>query len=137
MGVVYLSRIPPFMNPSSLRKLVEQKFDGVERIYMEQERDHERKNRVKSGGNRKQKYTEGWIEFKDKKVAKKCAELLNNTQIGGKKRNNLFYDDIWNIKYLKHFKWSHLTEKLAYDQKVRELRLKAETNEAKRQYTFY
>jgi len=53
MGVVYLSRIPPFMNPTSLRKLMEQKFEGVERIYMEQERDHERKNRVKSGGNRK------------------------------------------------------------------------------------
>jgi len=58
--------------------------------------------------------------------------LLNNTQVGGKKRNNLFYDDIWIIKYLKHFKWSHLTEKLTYDQKVREMRLKAETNEAKR-----
>ena len=46
---------------------------------MEQEKDHERKNRVKSGGNRKQKYAEGWIEFSDKKDAKKCAELLNNS----------------------------------------------------------
>ena len=34
-GVVYLSSVPPFMNPSSLRKLMESKFDDVERIYME------------------------------------------------------------------------------------------------------
>ena len=66
------------MNPSSLRKLVESKFPGVERIYMEQEKEHAHKNRVKSGGNKKIKYTEGWIEFKDKKDAKMCALMFNN-----------------------------------------------------------
>ena len=69
MGVVYLSRIPPYMNPNSLRKLMESKFEGVERIYMEQERQHEHKNRVKSGGNRKLRYNEAWVEFNDKKTA--------------------------------------------------------------------
>ena len=44
-----------------------------------------------------------------------CALALNGTQIGGKKRHNLFYDDIWTIKYLPKFKWQNLTEKLAYD----------------------
>ena len=38
-GVCYLSRIPPYMNPTSLRKLMEAKFDGVERIYMEREKE--------------------------------------------------------------------------------------------------
>ena len=54
------------MNPTNLRKLMESKFEGVERIYMELERDHIRKQRAKSGGNRKQRYTEGWVEFKNK-----------------------------------------------------------------------
>ena len=40
---------------------------------------------------------------------------LNGQQIGGKKRHNLFFDDIWVIKYLPKFKWHNLTEKLAYD----------------------
>jgi ESF2/ABP1 family protein len=116
------------MNPTSLRKLMENRFEGVERIYMEQEKEHVHKNRVKSGGNKKLKYTEGWVEFKDKKIAKTCALMLNNNNIGGKKRHNLFYDDIWNIQYLSKFKWSHLTEKLVYDQKMREQRLKTEMN---------
>lgn len=30
---------------------------------------------------------------------------------GGKKRN-FYHDDMWTIKYLKGFKWRHLTEKL-------------------------
>jgi len=105
MGVVYLSIVPPFMNPSSLRKLMEARFKGVERIYMEPEREHVRKNRVKSGGNRKTKYTEAWVEFANKKTAKNCALMLNNTQVGGKKRHNLYYDDLWNVRYLSKFKW--------------------------------
>ena len=91
------------MNPSSLRKLIESKFDGVERIYLEPEKQHIRKNRMKSGGNRKQKFIEGWIEFEKKSTAKRCAMMLNNQQIGGKKRHNMFYDDLWNIKYLSKF----------------------------------
>ena len=30
---------------------------------------------------------------------------------GGKKRG-FYYDDLWNIKYLPKFQWTHLTEKL-------------------------
>ena len=72
-----MSRVPPFMNPSTLRKLMESKFDGVERIYMEAEKEHQKKNRVKSGGNRKTKFTEGWVEFAEKSTAKRCALMLN------------------------------------------------------------
>ena len=68
-GVVYLSRIPPYMNVVSLRRLLEEKFEQVERIYLEKEKESQRKDRMKSGGNKKQKYTEGWVEFKDKKIA--------------------------------------------------------------------
>ena len=33
--------------------MMEEKFEGVERIYLEAEKDHQRKNRAKSGGNKK------------------------------------------------------------------------------------
>ena len=39
----------------------------------------------------------------------------------------MFYDDILNVKYLSGFQWSHLTEKLTYDQKMREQRLQTST----------
>lgn len=67
--------------------------------------------RKKYGGNKKQNYTEGWIEFLDKAVAKQVAKVLNTTIIGGKK-NSHYHDDIWNIKYLPKFKWDHLTERI-------------------------
>lgn len=109
-----------------------------------------RRKRTKAGGSRKRKYTEGWVEFEDKKVAKMVALDVNGTLIGklvltvcsrvhqcmsfafisaahgthagiasdmnifiaGGKKRNFYHDDMWNIKYLKGFKWRHLTEKL-------------------------
>ena len=56
----------------------------VSNIYLVPEDKSIRKNRKKSGGNTRKKYVEGWIEFEDKKLAKRVAESLNNTKIGGK-----------------------------------------------------
>ena len=83
------------------------------------------------------KYIEGWVEFTRKKDAKMAAIALNSQLIGGKKRHNKYRDDTWNIRYLSGFKWSHLTEKLAYDQKMREQRLKQETNRAQKELAYY
>ncbi len=47
-----------------------------------------RSRRKKYGGNKKKKYTEGWVEFLDKKVAKKVAKTLNAQPIG---INNFFF----------------------------------------------
>lgn len=48
---------------------------------------------------RKKYFTEGWVEFESKKVAKFVAATLNNTQISARKKSR-FYDVMWNIKYL-------------------------------------
>ena len=73
-----------------------------------------RQRRVKFKGNKKKNFTEGWVEFHDKRVAKTVAVMLNNTPIGGKKRS-YYHDDLWNIKYLSKFRWTHLTEKIGKD----------------------
>ena len=70
-GIVYLPKIPPFMNPNTIKKLLK-KF-GIERTYFSPEPEGNRKSRMKGGGNRKTKYTEGWIEFADKKKAREVA----------------------------------------------------------------
>ena len=44
-------------------------------------------------------FSEGWIEFISKRVAKDVASNLNMTQVGGKKRSKS-HDVNWNIKYL-------------------------------------
>ena len=43
-----------------------------------------RKKRKSSGGSGRKTFTEGWVEFKVKKVAKNVAISLNNTLIGMK-----------------------------------------------------
>lgn len=40
------------------------------------------KRRLKSGGNKKPQFTEGWVEFEHKRDAKHVAALLNNQPVG-------------------------------------------------------
>ena len=126
-GVLYISRVPPFMKPHTLKHLLQPYAPaGLERIFLTPE-DHEtHKSRVKSGGNKKKSFLDGWVEFVSKREAKLVAETLNGKNIGGKK-GNYYYDDVWNLKYLKGFKWRHLTEQIANENAERSARLRAET----------
>ena len=81
-------------------------------------------------------FTEGWVEFMNKKMAKNVAQSLNNTQVGGKKKQH-WYWDLWNIKYLPKFKWGHLNERLAYEKAVHQQRLRTEIAKVKRESNFY
>lgn len=75
-GVVYISRIPPFMNPAKLRSLLEP-YGQINRLFLAPEDPSSRSRRIKGGGNKKRSFTEGWVEFVRKKDAKKACELLN------------------------------------------------------------
>jgi ESF2/ABP1 family protein len=132
-GVVYLSRVPPFMKIAKLRNLLEQ-YGEVHRIYLVPEDATARKRRVKKGGNRKKKFVEGWVEYGDKSIAKRVAMTLHGTMVGGR---GFFAHDIWSMKYLSKFKWHHLTEKLAYERRVREKKMQAEMAQATRENNFY
>ena len=67
--------------------------------------------RRKYTATKKAHYTEGWVEFKDKRVARSIAEMLNAQPIGGKKGTR-WRDDVWTMKYLPRFKWNMLTEQI-------------------------
>ncbi|KAL2130020.1 hypothetical protein VTI74DRAFT_7016 [Chaetomium olivicolor] len=123
-GVIYLSRIPPFMKPSKLRSLLEP-YGKINRIFLTPEDPAEYSRRVRNGGNKKRSFTEGWIEFVKKKDAKKACDLLNAQTIGGKK-SSWYRDDVWAMKYLKGFKWHHLTEQIAAENAERASRMRAE-----------
>ena len=45
--------------------------------------------------------------------------------------------DLWNLKYLSGFKWSHLTEKVAYERRVREQKLRIEMLHARKENAAY
>ncbi|CAD0194544.1 unnamed protein product [Chrysodeixis includens] len=125
-GIVYLSTIPPYMNVAKIREIFSE-FGDVGRIYLQ--------SSTKPGEKRKRvpnQFTEGWVEFQKKKVAKMVAKNLNNTKIGTRKRSR-YYDMIWNIKYIPRFKWIHLSERLAYERAALKQRLRAEISQAKKE----
>ncbi|KFY82070.1 hypothetical protein V500_10841 [Pseudogymnoascus sp. VKM F-4518 (FW-2643)] len=123
-GVVYLSRIPPFMKPQKLRSLLEP-FGNINRIFMTPEDPTSHSRRVRNGGNKKRSFTDGWVEFVSKSDAKKACELLNTQIIGGKK-GTYYHDDVWNLLYLRGFKWNNLTQQIAAENAERASRMRAE-----------
>ncbi|KUI54560.1 Pre-rRNA-processing protein ESF2 [Cytospora mali] len=129
-GVVYLSRIPPFMKPQKLRSLLET-YGKINRIFLAPQDPLAHQRRVRAGGNRKKMYTEGWVEFVKKKDAKAVCDLLNAQTIGGKK-GTYYRDDLWSLKYLKGFKWHHLTDQIAAESAERSSRMMAEIMREKR-----
>ncbi|KAG2500249.1 hypothetical protein HYH03_001827 [Edaphochlamys debaryana] len=134
-GIVFISRIPPHMKPAKLRQLLEP-HGALGRVYCAPEDPTLRRLRKKKGGNSGKNFTEGWVEFEDKRRAKRAALALNGQPMGGSKRSAYYYD-LWNIKYLPKFKWDSLTEEINYQRAVREQRLVAEISAAKRERDFY
>ncbi|KAH6996188.1 hypothetical protein BKA56DRAFT_570828 [Ilyonectria sp. MPI-CAGE-AT-0026] len=130
-GVVYLSRIPPFMKPQKLRNLLEP-YGTINRIFLAPEDPTAHARRVRGGGNKKKTYTEGWVEFVKKKEAKAVCEMLNARTIGGKK-GSYYRDDLWNLLYLNGFKWHNLTEQIAAENAERTSRMRAEISKTTRE----
>lgn len=130
-GVIYLSRVPPFMKPATLKHLLTP-YGEIGRIFLTPEDSVQHQRRVRSGGNKKKSFTDGWVEFLNKKDAKIVADGLNSHIIGGKK-GNFYYDDVWNIKYLKGFKWHHLTDQIANENAERAARLRTEISKTRRE----
>lgn len=130
-GIIYLSRIPPFMKPSTLRTLLSP-LGPINRIFLTPESASTHSTRVRTGGNKKRSFTDGWVEFLHKSDAKLAAESLNAKPVGGKK-GGWYRDDLWNLKYLKGFKWRHLTEQIANENAERQGRMRAELGRGRRE----
>ena len=128
-GVVYISRIPPKLTVSKLKTLLSGHGE-ITRIYLEEEDKTVRKRRKKGGGGGGKRYVEGWIEFGEKQHAKTAAEGLHMTNM---ERRGPHCEDLWMLRYLKGFGWGMLTEKVAYERRVREQKLKVEMVNAKRE----
>ncbi|KAI1198753.1 Pre-rRNA-processing protein ESF2 [Nemania serpens] len=131
-GVIYISRVPPFMKPGTIRSIFE-RFGKINRVYLTPEDSQVRARRLKQGQNRKRNFSEGWLEFVQKPDAKAAVELLNGTtlaEIGMAKKGSYYRDDIWSLRYLKGFKWHNLTEQIAAETAERQSRMRAEISKA-------
>ena len=64
------------------------------------------------------------------------AAALNGQPVGGKRRS-FHAEDLWTMKYLPKFKWGHLTERISYENAVRQRRLQAEDAQVRREAGIY
>ncbi|XP_060931222.1 activator of basal transcription 1 [Limanda limanda] len=133
-GIVYIGHIPPKLRPKHLRNMLSVHGE-IGRVFLQPEGLQVRRSKKKSG-LRRCDFTEGWVEFRDKRMAKRVALSLHNTQMGNRKRHR-FSADLWSIKYLHRFQWTHLSEQLAYQRTVQQQRLRTEVSQAKKETNFY
>lgn len=128
-GVIYLSRVPPFMKPTVLRSLLTP-YGAVGKIFLTPEPAASRTQRLRGGGTRRKLFLDGWVEFLHKRDAKFVADNLNAQTMGGKKRGR-WHDEVWNIKYLSGIKWNHLVETIQNENAERAARLRVEISRSK------
>ncbi|CAN3357474.1 pre-rRNA-processing protein Esf2p [Diutina catenulata] len=129
-GVVHLTTVPPFMQPQKLRQIMS-RFGKVDRLFLQPEEEKSRRNRIKSGGNKRQSYVQGWVEFEKKRHAKRAVEVLNGNIIGGRKGDR-YHDDILNLKYLSKFTWQDLQQQIATENEVRQAKLQLDISQERK-----
>jgi ESF2/ABP1 family protein len=130
-GVIYLSSLPPYLKPFALKAMLEQRgFEPITKIFLAPLLPSAAGNRRRS--NKRKTYTDGWVEFASKKTAKICAETLNAHIVGGRK-GGWYHDDVWNMKYLRGFKWTDLMEQVQRERSEREARQRIEDSRAKKE----
>ncbi|UZJ54250.1 hypothetical protein CBS101457_003570 [Exobasidium rhododendri] len=143
-GIIWISRIPYGMTVAKVRHLLSG-FGDVDRIYLQDGREKESGEKRTGRQSKSAHFTEGWVEFTNKKVAKAVAEMLNAEPIGaasggsggGKRGKNSgglgsrrWKDEIWTMKYLSGFKWGMLSEQLANERASRASRVRAELSQS-------
>ncbi|KAL1969747.1 hypothetical protein VTN77DRAFT_8300 [Rasamsonia byssochlamydoides] len=129
-GVIYLSSLPPYLKPSALKTMLLQRgFGPINRVFLTPAVPSTSGTKR---SNRRKTYTDGWVEFASKKTAKICAETLNANIVGGRK-GGWYHDDVWNMKYLKGFKWDDLMEQVQRERSEREARRRIEDARARKE----
>ncbi|KAI4094015.1 MAG: hypothetical protein LQ344_002460 [Seirophora lacunosa] len=128
-GVIYLSRIPPFMRPSTVRHLLSP-FGPITKLFLTPEPPAQHTSRVRAGGNKKRSFIDGWIEFADHKHAKTCVAAINGHTMGGR---GWYRDDVWNAKYLRGFAWDDLMAGVRAEEREREERVRVGVRREKRE----
>ncbi|NWU88030.1 ABT1 protein, partial [Onychorhynchus coronatus] len=134
-GVLYLSFLPPGFGPRQARALL-RPHGELGRVFLQPKGGSVRRRRQRPGGPPGGSFAEGWVEFRDKRAAKRAAKLLHGTPMSSRPRSP-FREQRWSLKYLPGFRWPHLSERLSYERQVRAQRLRAEVAQAKREGGFY
>ncbi|XP_072705066.1 activator of basal transcription 1 [Ciconia boyciana] len=133
-GVLYLPSLPPGFGPRHVRALLGAHGE-LGRVFLQPRGGRVRRRRRRPGGAGGS-FAEGWVEFRDKRAAKRAAALLHGHPMAPRPRSP-FRHHRWSLKYLPGFRWPHLSERLSWERRARGHRLRAEVAQAKREGGFF
>lgn len=142
-GIIYLSRIPPGLEPNALRSLLTP-VGSVKRMWLRPENGMDGKNVQVSGGEvkkddekrrrwRKSVFRDGWVEFASRREAKRAVSLLNGQPMVGAKRRGRYADDLWAMRLLPGFTWDDLRREMVGSARERVLQVREEVASARRE----
>ncbi|XP_050082956.1 activator of basal transcription 1 [Anopheles aquasalis] len=135
-GIIYISSVPKHMNVTILRELLDP-YGEVGRIYMQPARKGNTvRKRTAKGKRAMLQYTEAWVEFARRRIAKAVVQQLNAKPISTS-RKSVFCDILWSMKYLPHFQWMQLSERLAYEKAVARQKLRTEVAQARKEASYF
>ncbi|MCJ1231556.1 RNA-binding ATPase activator esf2 [Toensbergia leucococca] len=132
-GIIYLSRIPPFMRPQTVRHLLTP-HGPITRLFLTPEPPSTYRKRISHHGNKKRSFLDGWVEFARKRDAKICAEAINGRTVGGR---GWYRDDLWNVRFLRGFGWGDLMRQVEGEEREREGRMRVEVARVGRERRFF
>ncbi|PXF47150.1 Pre-rRNA-processing protein ESF2 [Gracilariopsis chorda] len=108
-GVVYLSRLPPNIEITSVRNLLS-RTGRITNLWLRPETREQQKQRMSLGGSRRRTtFRDGWVEYSSRNDARETVALLNGRPMAGLKRKGRWANDLWCMKFLPAFEWRHLT----------------------------
>ncbi|XP_033169142.1 putative pre-rRNA-processing protein esf2 [Drosophila mauritiana] len=99
-GTIYISHLPKHMAVTNMLRIFGE-YGAIGRAFL--------RSKKLSSKSPDILFTEGWVQFNSKRVAKQIVPLLNNKQISTHKKSR-FYDSLWSMKYLPQFKWPRPTD---------------------------
>lgn len=108
-GVIYLSRLPPNIEITSVRTLLS-RTGRITNLWLRPETREQKKQRVSLGGSRRRTtFRDGWVEYSSRNDARETVALLNGRPMTALKRKGRWANDLWCMKFLPAFEWRHLT----------------------------
>ncbi|XP_002042733.2 pre-rRNA-processing protein esf2-like [Drosophila sechellia] len=119
-GTIYISHLPKDMAVTSMLRIFGE-YGAIGRAFL--------RSKKLSSKSPDIIFTEGWVQFNSKRVAKQIVPLLNNKQISTRKKSR-FYDSLWSMKYLPQFKWTRPTVLVALGQEGLVVPLEANPSDA-------
>ncbi|CAN8068507.1 unnamed protein product [Agarophyton chilense] len=131
-GVIYLSRLPPNIEITSVRMLLS-RTGKITNMWLRPETREQQKQRLALGGSRRRTiFRDGWVEYSSRKDARETVQFLNGQPMTGSKRKGRWANDLWCMKFLPGFEWRHLTTEI-FGGRERILRVREEMAAARQQ----